>query len=359
MNGQLFAPDIFSRSQPQFESVSSDILSNISEVVETHFTCLGHKLISGEQLIGLEVNSNNFKVRIGPRVYAIKQINKQANIASCNEQLVISQNLLENDIQFPRIIKNDDGNLLSHCDDGESWILAEFIDGDYYSGKSLQFFSIARSLGKMQLALETIGDKKGLPQWASAETWFQTNKFLSELLERKSEWSTLFPASEYELMIREHDSLVKSINQVMDYTPKISYNIVPAHMDIHPHNILVTVENVPVFVDVDSIQLADKIQCLAFATYKLARQHVIYDDIAGSHKHISMETKKFVDILAQEANINRNEVKDFPLAATIEILRRIAIVTNNHINKKYRKPNTILHMQIMALREIPLLFSGL
>jgi Ser/Thr protein kinase RdoA (MazF antagonist) len=356
MVGQIFGPDLFSRSQPKFELVTKEICGDISRVIETHYKCLGHEVVSVEKLSGLEINSKNFKVAIGSRIYALKRTDKQANATSCNEQLAISQQLLERGIPFPRIVKNDDGALLSSHDDGFVWILAEFIEGDYFSGCSKDFFTIARAVGAMQITLETIEPKK-LPLSASVGAWTQTSKILSELLERKRDWSTIFPPSECEVLMREEESFVNSFWQVSDCMPSFHSCIVPTHIDIHPHNILVSGDNFPVFVDVNSLLLADRTQSLAFATYKLARQYVVYEGLAGLHKSMAKATRVFVDKLAHSAKLENNCIADFPLAATAEVLRRIAIIADLNMHKENREWNAVLHMHLSALHEIPLLFA--
>jgi Ser/Thr protein kinase RdoA (MazF antagonist) len=356
MGGQIFGPDLFSRSKPGFERVSDEICSDISNVIKTHYTCLGREVESVEKLSGLEINSKNFKVAIGPRTYALKRIDRIVNIATCNEQLTISQNLLERGILFPRIVRNDEGTLVSSHDDGAIWILAEFIKGDFFSGCSKDFFTVARAVGAMQNTLETI-EPNILPRSISVGTWTQTSNILSELLERKREWSTLFPQLEYEALTREHEYFAHSFRYVYDHLSDVPRTLVPTHIDIHPHNILVSADRVPVFVDVDSLQIADRIQCMAFATYKLARQHVVYEGLAGSPKEIAKTTREFVDNLAHAAKVEKSGIAHFPVAATAEVLRRIAIIADLNMHKENREWNAVLHMHFSALHEIPQLFA--
>lgn len=356
MVGQIFSPDLFSRSQPKFELVPKEICGDISRVIDTHYKNLGNEVVSVEKLSGLEINSKNFKVAIGPRIYALKRTDKKVNATSCTEQLTVSQQLLEHGIPFPRIVKNDDRALLSFHDDGFVWILAEFVKGDYFSGRSKDFFAIARAIGVMQNTLETF-EHKTLPLSVSVGTWTQTSNILSELLERKQEWSRLFPPSECEVLMREHDYFVHSFRKVSDCMSDTYGNIVPTHIDLHPHNILVSEDNIPVFVDVDSLQLADRIQSLAFATYKLSRQHVIFEGLAGSHNSIARATRIFVDELAHAADLEKRDIANFPLAATAEVLRRIAIIADLNMHKENREWNAVLHMHFSALHEIPQLFA--
>ena len=95
MSGNLFRPDLFSRSTPAFETVSGDCYAEIASVISTHYSNLGHELKSAMKLSGLEINSQNYKVKIGPHFYALKRVGREVSPSECNGKLVISQRLLE------------------------------------------------------------------------------------------------------------------------------------------------------------------------------------------------------------------------------------------------------------------------
>lgn len=356
MGNYFFKPDLFSRSLPGFNRVSEEIRGDISNIINTYYTDLGHEVDIVEKLSGLEINSKNFKVIVGERTYALKRINGIARIANCNEQLSVSQTLLKRGILFPRVVRNNDGALVSSSEDSAIWILTEFIKGDYFSGYTKDFFTIARGTGAMQYALETLLPKN-LPVSVSVGTWNQTCNIISELLERKNEWSTLFPPPECGALIREHEYFANSFHYIVDNLPDVPSNIVPTHIDIHPHNILITANRDPVFVDTDSLQWADRIQSMAFATYKLARQHVVYEALAGAQKEIAKTTRVFVDTLVHAAKIEKCDIPYFPVAATAEVMRRIALIADLNMHKENREWNAVLHMHFSALHEIPQLFA--
>ena len=355
MHQKIFCPDIFSRSKPTFEIVSSEVFEKISQVLYANFAITGKELISAEKLSGLEINSKNFKLTIGSAKFALKSTNKLANIDICNEQLALSQLLLEGGIPCPRIVRSN-GQALATSHDEEVWILSEFVEGDYFAGTYSEFMAVAAAIGKMQKMLGTL-NPKNLPRSASLGSWDHTSKLLSEFLERKPEWSTLFPSKEYESMIREHETIARTFYEVSSNLSHLHDHVVPTHVDLHPHNILIRSDNTPLFLDIDSLQVSNKIQSLAFATYKLARQHVVSENLQDFPHEIARSTKAFADVLASNAGFQSSAIASFPVAANAEILRRISLIADLNMHHYNPEWNSVLPMHLSALHEVPLLFA--
>lgn len=356
MSGNLFCPDLFSRSRPAFEPLEDDLFHEIVSVISTHYSHLGHSPESATKLSGLEINSRNFRVRLGPHFYALKRAGKQVCNTVCSAQIAISQNLLERGITFPRIIRNDSGEYYSLHTDGHIWILADFVDGDYFSGCREHFSVLADAIGKLQSSLESFSPVT-LPRSIAAGSWPKTKKILSELFDRQTEWDTLFPVAEYGALMSAGEILADASQNVETQIAGFINPLVPTHIDLHPHNILINPGGHPVFVDIDSLQVAGRTQCLAFATYKLARQYVVYERLQGSPHEISRTTRQFVERLCQTANLDNETYLQFPLGATAEVLRRIALIADLNMHAGNREWNAVLHMQLNALHEIPLLFG--
>jgi Ser/Thr protein kinase RdoA (MazF antagonist) len=356
MEKHLFTPDIFSRSHPEFVDISADSRSEISRVLEVFYPQVADDIQSVKQLSGLEINSRNYRISIGPELYALKRMNNKSCGTICTNQLHVSQQLLDQGIPFPRIIKNSRDSLVSVMDDGYTWVLAEFIEGDYFSGRRAQFFSVAHAIGHLQHALETI-DSSGIPASAAAGSWIQTRDIIGGLFSREKELDRFFPQTESEALKGDFEYLKKTFQQIIIQIPGIRSCIIPTHIDLHPHNILISSKNDPVFVDVDSIQRADRIQSLAFSTFKLARQYVVHEGLANYRDLIALDTRNFVDAVLHNAGLMDVDIRTFPVLAAAEVLRRIAIIIQLNMEKGNREWNTVLHMHLLALHEIPVLFS--
>jgi hypothetical protein len=134
--------------------------------------------------------------------------------------------------------------------------------------------------------------------------------------------------------------------------------IVPTHIDLHPHNLLINPKIGPVFVDIDSLQRADRVQNIGFATFKLVRQYIVHEQIFKSYQKIKRDTRCFIDIVTKTAQIEEINCNDICLLATAEVLRRLALIIDLNRLQGNRAWNTVLHMHLMALHEIPLMFDS-
>ena len=357
MERPLFTPDIFSRSCPEFVDIPADSRSEIARVLDLFYPRVAGDIRSVRQLKGLEVNSRNYRIAIGSELYALKRMNNRSYGTICTSQLRVSQQLLDQGIPFPRIIKNFRDSLVSVVDDGYTWVLAEFIEGDYFSGSQAQFFTVGHAIGRLQHALGTI-DASEIPVSAAAGSWNETRDTIGGLFSREKDLDSFLPRTESEALERDLGYLKKTFQRVDILIPHIGSCIVPTHIDLHPHNILISPGNDPSFVDVDSIQQADRIQSLAFSTYKLARQYVVHEGLADRRDLIARDTRTFVDAILHDAGIRDVDIRTFPVLATAEILRRVAIIIRLNREEGNREWNAVLPMHLLALHEIPVLFSN-
>ena len=356
MNSIIFRSDVFSRSHPQFHPVSEDIHSGIIDMLNTFYSHIDLPSIAVKKLEGLEVNSSNYQLTTYDRVYSLKRINRPVDLELYRQQLSFSQTLLKKDVLFPRILLNRDDDLLSYQKNGFVWVLAEFVDGEYFSGSRESFIPLANGIGKFQCHIANLPDER-LPRSLAADSWPSTFKSLSMLFQRRSEWSTLFPSNEYQVLLANCNLLSDLIDRIEHQSHSFSDRLVPTHIDLHPHNILINDHNQPVFVDVESLQVAGEIQSLAFATYKLARQYVVHEKLQGEPQKIARDTYQFVEHICDSINLGSEKIHHFPTGATMEVLRRIALIIDLNINAKNYEWNAVLPMHFAALKEIPVLFG--
>lgn len=347
MTTTLFAPDIFSSPRPVFTPADSDIFEIVSDVLEQHYNFDKESVSSVDRLQGLEINSKNFKVKIGDKNYALKNCGPQVKIDECAVQLSITQALSKQGISLPQIINSASGLPYAINDNSRLWILSEFIEGPYFSGSNSHLSLIMNAIAGLQNSLEKLDNAKNLPLSAAALTWKETAKILEELFNRKNEWESFFPESESKVLRQESESLNHSFKAVDAYEVHAERNIVPTHIDLHPHNILMMNDQDPVIVDIDSLQRADKTQSLAFTIFKLVRQNFVQE----KPQDLSAPAREFMKILGETDN------KKLAMAATAEVLRRIGIIANLNMHKANRDWNKVLHLQLTALHEIPYVFG--
>jgi hypothetical protein len=166
---KIFQPDLFSRSKPGFEAVPRETFVEISQVVEANYSRIKGQVTAVEKLSGLEINSKNFRLTIGPCQYALKYMDKLDIIESCSNQLSVSQALLDSGVPFPEIIKNNQGALATSYKGGV-WILGVFINGNYFTGTNTEFMAVAHGIGRLQKMLDVM-NPSSIPVSKSVGMW--------------------------------------------------------------------------------------------------------------------------------------------------------------------------------------------
>ncbi len=348
MIGELFAPDIFSKPRPVFNAVVPAVCADIADILEKHYRIDRDEIASVTGLDGLEINSRNFKVVAGGKTYALKRSGKNARLDDSRNQLEISQSLNMMGASLPRIIFSQDLPYVLR-DDGHFWILSDFIEGTYFSGSSAHYLSVMDAVVSLQASLEVCEAARSLPLSPASDSWNDTAHIFEEFFNRVSEWSVMFPESEFHILLQESDHIRACLEKVALYELTSRKNILPTHIDLHPHNILMKNDVFPVIVDIDSLQRTDKMQSLAFAVFKLTRQHIVQE----KPENLAAPAQKFMRAL----NMSADDIQIFYHAAMAEILRRVGIIIALNMRQSNREWNKVLPLQLMALYEVSYIFG--
>lgn len=343
----LFQPDFFSAPRPVFNPISTEGYSQITDILHKHYDIDSHDVVSISALDGLEVNSKNFRVETSKGIYALKRSGKNANLRNSAYQMEISQKLNALGASMPNAIYSHDG--ICAEDNNKFWILTDFVEGGYFSGSSNDYLSAIDAIVALQNAIDHCEGGQGLPLASLNNSWSETARIFQEFYSRKPEWNSLFPDEEKILLIGESDHLKQCIEKVSESTNHAVREILPTHIDLHPHNILVGDGGRVVIVDVDSLQRANRLQSIAFAIFKLTRQHIVYE----APRDFSQPALKFMNTLG----VKNNSVREYYYAALAEILRRIGIIISLNMNHANSEWNKVLKLQLMALHEAAPIFG--
>ena len=345
----LFLPDIFSKPNPVFKPVAPSMALEPMHILKEYYSFGSQDVLSIEKLEGLEINSQNFRIATKGKTYALKRVSAQAKIDSCRIQLFVAQELSKQGIALPHLVEASNGQPYVCNDNSQLWILSDFIEGSYFIGTAAHYSASIRAIVGLQEALENTEQARKLPLSAAVDAWDGAVLIIEELLARSGEWSTLFPSAEYQALLREEGHLISCLKKVSVYERSSLKKIVPTHIDLHPHNILMPKDRSPVIVDIDSLQCADRTQSLAFAIFKLTRQYIVQEKPSD----LSAPAQLFMNALG----IQEGESRIYFMAAMAEVLRRISIIADLNMNKNNHDWNAILHLQLAALYELPYIFG--
>lgn len=347
---KLFKEDKFSNSFPKFNKFKEKPLE-ITEILKTNYEFLNEKgNIFFESIEELGINSLNFKIfcKNGEK-FALKKCRQNINYDVIFKQLDLV-NKTSNFLNiFPKIYFNNDNKFLTFGKNKETYIVSEFIEGRYFSG---EIFEIELVFEKIKKLFDSINKQKtkSLPL---AGTFISIEEIIDNFklfFKYESEWINYFDEEILE-NIKENISIMNKLINLIEEKECYEYKkISKVHIDLHPHNILITDNSRVCFLDNDSILSGNHIDSISFAILKLGRQVLV----KNSNINFSL-VKKCLSYFYE--NVEIDKIEQFKMAAYKEVLRRISLIFLINISKKDKRWNNILPIHLNALHEIPIIFS--
>jgi Ser/Thr protein kinase RdoA (MazF antagonist) len=357
---ELFEPDIFSIAEPQFHPVNAETAAIVCEILRDRYLGSQSRIGDIAQIGAIEINSNNFRIDIDDKLFLFKRSGIAAKVKTLTEQFAVSEKLRDLGIPFPRIVRNRANESMTISGDARGWILTEFVSGSYYSGDKIELGEVGSKIGQLFAALHLI-DTQELPLNATIDTTSDIRQSIDRLFASQGRWHELFPPKDAGLLINSGMLLEETAALVSESLPRLaSLPCAPCHIDLHPHNILINSGKIAAFVDVESLQVNTRAVAIAFAIFKLVRQHAIRDSHANSnHSEISRAAKNFFKSINEHLLMRDEECLNLSKCALFEVLRRVLIITNLNIMHQNTDWNKVLPIQLAALREIPIIFAKL
>ncbi len=351
----LFQQDLFSNHRAKYVPVEKEMAMTIDNLVKTFYANKLGCVVCIEQSGALEINSNNFKVITTTGTYLFKRHLGQQDLNKIQNSLNIGQYLLNKSVAVPKMIRADDGEL--YCFNSDAyWTVSLFVDGNYFSGHSKQEVILtAQAIGKLFKALATLPEDIYPPEEIhyNLQEW---DSLISECFQRKNEWISLFGLEIAQLLEKDWKVMESSLSTIKKKSV-VTAELVPCHIDLHPHNILVGENFHATIIDLDSIKLANPKSMLAFGVYKLMRQYasnVIKECPVQEIKKTVWDFYKEVEL---DARVMGKEEDLLQYYAMMEVFRRICIIIKQNLRNSHSDWNHVLPIQIIALSEIKVLFE--
>ncbi len=104
--------------------------------------------------VGANVSANNFKIETPAGKYLLKS-REQSAFEKTRAEAELTFALSDLGQKVPRIIRSPDGALVSSFAD-KCWVLYEFQEGEYFSGKEGELYSAAEVFGELTRAAESL-----------------------------------------------------------------------------------------------------------------------------------------------------------------------------------------------------------
>ena len=230
---KLFEPNNLSRQSPEFTPVAQ---------------------ISA--FVGANVSANNFKIETPSEKYFLKS-REQSAIEKMRAEAELTFALRELGQKVPRIIRLPEGELVSSVA-GKCWVLYEFQEGDYFSGKGRELLAAAEAFGELTHAAESL--------FLDAVSEDAVPAGLKELLDRSS------------IDGNHREKILESLSEVEQHREMLNGGMLPMHLDYHPLNLLMLDEGIACIVDLEHLKPYSVVSGLGFAAFKLIRQAMVDEE---------------------------------------------------------------------------------
>ena len=360
MKKELFNPDIFSDSIPEFEKSSDDVTELLKNLIIENYSQISSNIISVEQFKGNEINSNNYKVTTYSGVYLIKKFIDIDEFNKIKRVLLLNNWLSGNNVKLGKVYPSNKNEFVVKIEiDNSNWAIFDFINGSFFTGKSdSELISVGSEIGKFFNIMEKI-PMQLYPM--NKMQYFNDSEYLMNTMEsNKNKWIFYF-GDELSCILADNWTFLKSLYLELNENKEflLSTQLTPCHIDLHSHNILVSENKLKAILDIDSIKMDYSLIPISFSLYKLIKQSIISRKIKNSSNEIERIVGIYFNSLIKEFPIAQKEKNNLYKYASIEIFRRIFIIFSLNINENNNRWNHVLKIHLDGLKEAKIIFDSL
>lgn len=309
---KLFEPNNLSRRSPEFTP-----LAQISAFV------------------GANVSANNFKIETADARYFLKSRELDA-IEKMRAEAELTFALSEAGQKVPRIIRTPDGEIISSVA-GKCWVLYEFQEGDYFTGKGDELKAAAEVFGELTRAATQLFSNVAVEDAVPSG--------LTDLVERS------FIDAEHRATILE------SLSEVEKHGDLLNGRVLPVHLDYHPLNLLMIDEGVACVVDLEHLKPYSVLSGLGFAAFKLIRQAMVDHEFRERELRERTAVATWLSGWGKSFPEDRYSSTELGIGARARILTLIYLILDASLNRGDERFSYDLQKQIVSLFEVEVVFD--
>ncbi len=337
---KLFQPNNLSRRRPEFELVDDPLLIRVVRFVLSER--YGLDAVSGVSVfVGANVSTQNLKIETSDAKLFLKSRERSAE-KKMRAEAELTFALAELGQPVPRIVRTRRDELMCMHEDN-CWVLYEFQEGDYFSGKGDELRSAAETFGELSHAAKKLDTD-------------QTDKMpdrLQELLELASHKSTDYP--EIAALCATHSTMMIESLRNVEQNP-FNGRCLPVHLDYHPLNLLMNDEHVTCVVDLEHLKRCRVEVGLGFAAYKLIRQAMVDDEFRARESRQPTAVATWLRGWQKSFPEDDFTTRDLGMGARARILTLIQLILDRSLNHNDPRLNYDLEKQILSLYEVDVVF---
>lgn len=354
----MFEPDLFSDPRPKFHEAAEQSVAEVSAVLLAHYPDIGAPEGRVYQSGALEINTSNFLVRAGGCGYIVKRwpSGTTPERSTRNTQAALTNWLAQQDVRVPGIRGSAVSGDLVIEHEQCCWCVMDYVAGDYFSGEGNEFLDAGIALHGLFLVLRRAPDALRILQIIEPATQ-QSLEIMAELERQRASWPRIFSEPYATLLSAAWSGVTAALERILELEPALRSSIGPCHIDLHPHNVLMSGGKTTAFLDFHSLMQAPSGSMIAFNLFKLARQAIVARDGNGPDADVRAQRDEIVARLGASSLIGRHAPDDLSLLAKAEIMRRLLLILHLNLEMNNRDWNHVLPVQIRALKEADRVFS--
>jgi len=342
-----FQPDYFSstieKTYPNKELISNDIIYEIHKNYRNLESIIQISTISG-----YGVNSQNIKIVSGGQSFLLKFWNTP-DINRINEVCQILNHVNSDGINAPIPIYNCDSNYTSTIDKRVATLFI-FIDGSIFMPELSDLPIYFPEVSKLFVSLRNFNCKKNkLPKVIDVDT---ISTSIINLCENKNSYFYENYFESIKILLTIKNQLFQSLDT---YSKQFMFTQNQySHYDLHPRNILQLPTANYAFLDFESCDMYDPNLAWGFTLIKILRQILVDSRDPNLPTKIGPSSLELIKNLPFAEKLN---VDLLPIFGRVEIMRRLAYITNAYQNGKSTEWISMFPVQIQLLRESLIMFD--
>lgn len=348
----MFKPDIFSDGEVSFFRSGLDVECQVKALLEREYPSCAANVEDVCQSGAIEINSNNYKFNSNGKTYILKKLSfLESAYQGRTQQAELVNRLVSEGIDIPEIFRSRKNLLLTEYE-GKYWCLMPYREGRYYTGDNNEFEDTSCSIVLLFQKLKCINVTE-YPAIARIEFFDEDFRKLAQSC-LNNEAALI---NEFSDEIRERlSSLSKGISDTVDdlliYHEGFDRRGV-AHIDLHPHNLLIDSGKLESYLDFDSLLNTDSNTAFLFSVFKLARQAAVVKGLA----EVKNSLKKVIEYAYELGVLNNISKNNIITLSKFEVIRRLVLILDLSINQGINDWNHVLPIQLESLNEIEELYS--
>ena len=341
---KLFEPNNLSQRRAEFLPVNDQALTHeVHFLLENYYALPSLSNIKISAFAGANISAQNFKIETTASKYFLKS-RDQTMKPKMRSEAELTAALQALGQRVPSIVRSRHDHLVSLYPK-KCWVLYEFQDGDYFSGRGNELQAAADAFVELSRAATSL--------FLTSRTQVDALPGdLRNLLDRAATHPALAA-----LCNIHRPTILESLCQIEERQQLLNSRRLPLHLDYHPLNLLMNSGDVACIVDLEHLKPYSAISGLGFAAYKLIRQAMIDDEFRVAETNAPTAVSTWLESWQKAFPEDRFTQIELGVGARARILKLIELILDAAINQNDDRFNYDLEKQIVSLYEADVIFG--